>query len=1055
MEVRVAIPSPAAAELLYEMNLNGDIYPQGFAIMYLVPDELDRVRSFGLPAEVIKNDLNEFYRNFWLNRDDYHSYEQIIQAMNALAFLHPAICKKYILGYSVEGRELTALKISDNVESDENEPEVMMDGGIHGDEIGGPENLIRFAEDLCAAYGVDEDLTELIDSKEIWLYMMVNPDGREHMTRYNVNGIDLNRDAGYMWDGWGDSPGAFSQVESRVLRNCMYNNQFTIHLTYHSGTEIFLYPWSYRVDAAPDAAYLESIAEIYVNNSGYSDLEYGQACQSLYPVNGSTKDANYGMMGSGTATVEISYDKQPPTSQIQYYYEVNKTSMIEMIRISGYGIRGTITDAMTGEAVAAAIYVSENFPCYNDPVTGDYHKYLTPGTGYSVTAVANGYESQTISGVVVLPGGSTPVNFSLEPSDGHYAYRVAGCRIPGNNTGDEAYSPGSLGAPDGVRYSTGNSGWIIIDMQEPVLDGPGEEIKIHEGDASPEGFQCHAASTPDGPWVLLGSGSGTATFDFTPLDLPEARYVRVTDDGGGGSTGPDIGFDLDAVEVLPQPPVVFLSADCWIDDILTGNGDGRADPGESFTLNISLRNHGGLTATNTTGLLNFDTSWVVVPESGATFGDIGHGDIAVASIPMTPDPETPLETIVMTVMNISANDGAFAQAFPFNFTIGAIVEDWETNNFTKFNWSFSGAQPWVITPLNPYEGSFSAKSGNIDDFETSSIQVSLDVVGHDDITFYRKVASQGEHDFLKFYIDNKLIDQWSGSLQWEQVSYQVDPGYHVFKWTYSKDATGSTTYDCGWLDRIVFPSCNIGGSFQVLANAFPGEFCGPGSSQLGAYTVGGTGVILFDWTPEAGLDDPSVRFPVATLTDSVIYTVVVTDSQYKKDTSGVLVAVHPIPEIPVIIQEGDSLISSSPQGNQWYDLSGPVTGATDQVFHPVVETTYYVIVTSPEGCSSGPSNEIEFLFTTTPEFALEQRIRLFPNPSAGDVFAYPDGSLKGMVTVCLFDLPGHMIRSELHYFDHQASPLLIPLGEVGPGMYFLVFYDGDGHRIAATRLVRQ
>jgi len=109
-----------------------------------------------------------------------------------------------------------------------------------GNEYCGPENVIRFARDLCIGYNDDPNITFLINNRETWLYLMVNPDGRENVIRYNNNGVDLNRDWGYMWDGWGSSTGAYSQVESKALRACMYGNQYVVHSTYHGGIEYIL-----------------------------------------------------------------------------------------------------------------------------------------------------------------------------------------------------------------------------------------------------------------------------------------------------------------------------------------------------------------------------------------------------------------------------------------------------------------------------------------------------------------------------------------------------------------------------------------------------------------------------------------------------------------------------------------------------------------------------------------------------------------------------------------------------------------------------------------------
>jgi len=364
--------------------------------------------------------------------------------------------RNIFFGYSVFGNELGALKISDNVALDENEAEVMFDGGIHGDEIGCSENVIRFARDLCIGYGSDPTITDLINNREIWLYYCVNPYGRIHDIRYNGNGVDLNRDWGYMWDAWGGSSGAYSQPETKALRNCMYNRQFVVHTTYHSGTEYISCPWSYRADQCHDYDHIIQLAGVYSSTSLYSNLEYGQGCTGMYPINGSSKDTNYGMMGSISWSMEISYSKHPPTSQIMLYYNRNKPAMLEMIEYSGYGVEGIVTDAENGDPVRAIVWVNDYFPTYTDFAVGDYHKYILPGT-YSITVTANGYETQTINNVVVAANSSTVTDFQLQPStdDTFYGYKFSASQIPNNNTGDEGNTPASLGEPDNINYSIG------------------------------------------------------------------------------------------------------------------------------------------------------------------------------------------------------------------------------------------------------------------------------------------------------------------------------------------------------------------------------------------------------------------------------------------------------------------------------------------------------------------------------------------------------------------------------------------------------------------------
>ncbi len=1048
MEVKVTLHTPADAERLGSLGLNGDIYRSaGYALLYVTPEELDLLKATGLPYEILKEDLSAHFRDFWSSRDQYHTYDEIIQAINTLCFGFPNICVKYDYGLSVEGRQLLAMKISDNAGTDENEPEVMFDGGIHGDEIGGPENLIRFAQDLCAAYNTDPYITELINTREIWLYIMVNPDGRVNMVRYNSNGVDLNRDWGYMWDEEGGSTGYYSQVETRALRNCMYENQFVVHTTYHSGTEYLSYPWSYRPDPCPDQPHIDNLAIIYESNSGYSNLPYGQGYTGMYAINGSSKDTYYAVMGSVGWTMEISLSKQPPASQIMFYYNANKPSMLAIIEHAGFGISGTVTDAETGEPVRAMIFVNNFYPTYNDPVVGDFHKYLTGGT-YTVRAVAAGYQPQEQT-VTVPPDGTATVDFSLQPGGGEFAYRVTACVIPGNNFDDEGTTYFALGPDDGVRYSIGRAGWIILDMGISVLDGPGSEIKVHEGDNDPEGYAMYAGPSQDGPWVLLGNGTGTSSFDFTTAGVAEARFIRISDDGNGASSGNNAGFDLDAVEILEQPQIVMLMADSWIEDP-AGNNNGRIDPGESCTLYARLRNHGGMTAANLQVHLNYAQEFILIENTVQPAGNIAHSQESVVSFPLVCSPLAEPGHILMTVLNVTANAGDYVQSFPMHFTVGAIVEDWESGGFSQFDWSSTGAKQWVIEFLDPYEGAYAAKSGNIDNGQASTLELTLDVIGYDDISFYRKVSSQANFDILKFFIDNVLIDQWSGNLPWEQVTYPVSPGMHTFTWTFQKDQTISQGFDAGYLDYIVLPSANLAGELKVIANAVPYEFCGPGEAHLGAYTTGGNAPPGYVWTPAGSLNNAGVQFPLAIPDTTTSYQVTVT-SGAQTANADILVTVYPIPEQAVVIQQGDSLISSSFEGNQWYSSEGLIEGATGPVFYPEEEDYYHVIVSTGPGCSSDPSDPVYFLFTDIAEHKGETLVRIYPNPADDQLHIAVSAGEPGPYRAVISDIAGRPV-AELP-IDARGS-VIADISTLPSGLFVICIRNSTGSNIYSSKFVK-
>jgi hypothetical protein len=550
MEVRVQIHSPGEARLLGELHLNGDIYgPSGFALMYVIPSELNRIRSAGLSYTIEKRDLNVYFQGFWSRQAEaYHNYSQIISLMDSLAGAYPGICRKIVTGTTPQGRELSYLEISGNVDADENEPQVLFDGGIHGDEIIAPENMIRFARYLCTGYGSDPAVTLMVDTRRIVIDPMVNPDGRANVSRYNSNGVDCNRDHGYMWNGEGNSPSAESQPETRALRNLMYGHRFTVHVTYHSGEQVVLYPWCYRSAHAPDFAALYQLATIYSATSGYTNLPSRQSYAD-YPTNGETIDYSYGALGTDALTVEISTNKQPPANQIPYYFSVNLPAMMAMLQKAGCGLRGTVTDSLSGAPVQAEVFVNSYFPVFTDSLTGSYFKFLPEGT-YTVKVMANGFLSKEFSGVTVAANDSTVLDVRLVPAPGHYATRLAAVVIPGNNPQDLAYTPGLAGAPDSLYYSLGKGGWVIADMQSAVTDFDGPDVTVFEGDDTPEGFTCYASLSMDGPWVNLGNGSGTTAFDLAGSGLDSARFIRIVDDNDGIQLGNHAGFDLDAIDAV-------------------------------------------------------------------------------------------------------------------------------------------------------------------------------------------------------------------------------------------------------------------------------------------------------------------------------------------------------------------------------------------------------------------------------------------------------------------------------------------------------------------------
>jgi hypothetical protein len=128
-------------------------------------------------------------------------------------------------------------------------------------------------------------------------------------------------------------------------------------------------------------------------------------------------------------------------------------------------------------------------------------------------------------------------------------------------------------------------------------------------------------------------------------------------------------------------------------------------------------------------------------------------------------------------------------------------EDFETGDFSQYDWQLSGDVNWMVVSNVNYEGTCAAKSGSITHTEGSIMEVTLEIKGNR-ISFYHKVSSEADYDYLRFYIDGVKKDQWSGEQDWALETYAIGANEHTFKWVYEKDNSGDEGSDCAWLDDI-------------------------------------------------------------------------------------------------------------------------------------------------------------------------------------------------------------------------------------------------------------
>jgi carboxypeptidase T len=280
----------------------------------------------------------------------YRTVEETYATMAQIAASHPQLAALVDIGDSwnkvrsggAAGYDVLALVLS-NKSRPGPRFRVLIVAMCHAREYTTAETALRFAEELVAGYGVDPDLTWLMDYGEVHLIPMVNPDGRKwaeqgQLWRKNVDnddgcstfpnyGTDLNRNCGFKWGLTGSSsspcnetyrgPSAVSEPENQAVRDYVRalfpdrrgpgdtdpappdTSGLVINL--HSYAQLVLYPWAWTTTAAPNAAALRALAGRLAFFNGYPV----ESLADLYLQSGEFDDWVYGELGVPAYTIEM------------------------------------------------------------------------------------------------------------------------------------------------------------------------------------------------------------------------------------------------------------------------------------------------------------------------------------------------------------------------------------------------------------------------------------------------------------------------------------------------------------------------------------------------------------------------------------------------------------------------------------------------------------------------------------------------------------------------------------------------------------------------------
>lgn len=542
-------------------------------------------------------------------------------------------------------------------------------------------------------------------------------------------------------------------------------------------------------------------------------------------------------------------------------------------------------------------------------------------------------------------------------------------------------------------------------------------------------------NTPGNSWGNINPGDTTmlhAAYSISISDAIPDQHSIMFDldvaDTAGNSWSSNMSMKVNAPDLRLQEIIV--------DDASGGNGNGILEPGETATLLLPVKNSGHADAGPALVMLASTNPFAILDSNMKTLGSLPVSGTAQAAFVIHVDSSIALGSNLALPSSVAS--GQYNDNRTYYLAVGEVNEDFETGDFSKFSWVFGSGSSWVIDPSFPYEGMFCAKTGNIGNSSTTYIEITLDVLSSDTISFYRKVSSEQYYDFFSFYIDGNLQDEWSGNVSWGKVSYPVSAGTHTFKWEYAKDFMVSSGSDCAWMDYVSFPPISLGSApLGVTAIANPSSICEGESTQITSFVGGGSGNYTYSWSPATGLDDPNIANPVANPISTTQYSLTVDDGS-STATATVNIVVHSVPVAPVITQQGNSLVSDATTGNQWYNDNGPIAGATTVVYSPLVDGNYYVVVTNSEGCESQASNVIYFTISGIGEDDPGISLRAWPNPATDKLNLSYHLDKDGMMRISLLDMLGQEVEV---YMDRLMDPgkhqHSFDLGKLKGGIYLL------------------
>jgi PKD repeat protein len=577
-----------------------------------------------------------------VNWDRYPTHAVYLEMLDNFVTNYPSLCKLETIGSSENGVLIKCLVISDNVSTDEDEPEFWWSGTMHGDETTGYIMQLRFADYLLSNYGSISQVTNIVNNIEIYINPLANPDGTfagspslvsvSAATRTNVNDTDLNRN-------FPEISGTATTIDSEI--QCMMDyadlHDFVMSANTHGGIELTNYPWDNWTSAEnihPDDNWWQLVCWKYAtpaqtnSPSGYFTGEGGVTeGADWYYAYGTRQDYFTYFKNIREVTIELSDVKLLDVSQLNDHWDYNRQAMLDYTEQVLYGFRGVVTDACTGTPlgdvkVEIVGHDQDNSEVYSSAPVGNYHRPIYEGS-YDVTFSLTGYQSQihTVTttndnsirlDIQLIPDGTGTPDFAGAPTlifEGEtvdYTDASTGTITSRNWT----FEGGNLGTstdqnPANILYSTAGTydvtleilsngctiselktDYIIVAAAIPVVsDFEADQTSVSQG--TTVNFTDLSTNNPDDwSWIFDGGTLGTST-DQNPsivYNTPGLYTVTLTATNTFGGTTE---MKTDYIEVTEADLLMSTGTSTRCSGLFKDSGgDGQYVDDETYTHTI-------------------------------------------------------------------------------------------------------------------------------------------------------------------------------------------------------------------------------------------------------------------------------------------------------------------------------------------------------------------------------------------------------------------------------------------------------------------------------------